>query len=214
MLKTKIEDGKGTGYKAHVTKNHELLVTQSTVPIFPPAGSENPLRYYTALMGTSGADSGTTSMNVNGSVTSQIFYIQADTTADIRVMTILVTIIDGSIAHNKFGAIAALTNGFILKLTESGEDVYLINEAKTGGEMIQQTGITNIFGGNTTANIIQNFSSNYDALFVSIPIFRYIPSGLRIGLGGIDKITAIVQDDLTGLVDMFVRVIGYRHFDI
>jgi hypothetical protein len=41
---------------------------------------------------------------------------------------------------------------------------------------------------------------------------EYVPGGLRIGRGTTDKLEAIVNDNLTGLVEVSVRIFGYYHF--
>jgi len=181
-------------------------------PTFPETGSENVVQYYSRLLGTTGADSGITNMNVNGSVTPVEFYIEAESTYDIRIMNIVITIVDGAISHSKFGAILPLTNGWDLKVVEGVSPTFIITKATTGGELLQQSGSLYLFGNGTTVNIIPNSAVNEDTFLVNVPISEYIPGGFRIGLSGVDKIQAIVNDNLTGLTKMTVRVIGYKHF--
>lgn len=209
--KINIADGTGTNFKAKVTNQHELLVTQSSNPSFPDPTSANQLQYYSKLLGSTGSDSGITNMNVDGSSNPVEFFIKAEPEFDIRIMNIVITIIDGVINHNKFGAISILANGFDLSVTEQGQDTFIIEKAKTNGEILQKSGTLNFFGNSTSVNVIPNFSSANDALIINIPISQYIPGGFRIGINGVDSLQVTINDDLEGLVDMSVRALGYKH---
>lgn len=213
MQKINIVDGTGNKFRAKVTNQHELLVTHSVNPTFPDIGSTNQLQYYSKLLGTTGSDSGTTNLNVDGSSTPVKFFIEAEQDFDIRIMNIVITITDGVINHNKFGGIpSALTNGWDLQVLEQGETTFIIEKAKSNGEILQKSGSLVFWGNGQSTNIIPNFSSANDALIVNIPISQYIPGGFRIGTNGVDKLQSVVNDDLTGLVSMTVRALGYKHF--
>lgn len=51
-----------------------------------------------------------------------------------------------------------------------------------------------------------------DAQTIVFLISSYIPGGLRLGRGTTDKLRAVVRDDLTGLDEFTVRVLGYKHY--
>ncbi len=211
-LDTYITDGIGSKTRANVTADHALVVSQ-TNPKLPEPGSLNKLRYYSSLLGSTGADSGTTNQNVSGAVTEQEFYIAADEDFDIRVMKLVIFIGDNLNRHNKFGNVNALSNGWDLKFTEGGVDTFVISAAATGGEVIQQSGPELGYGDGTATWELSDYNADSDdATLVSIPMFQIIPGGLRIGQGTKDRITSVIKDDLTGLVDFTVRVIGYRHY--
>ena len=130
--KVKIIDGAGESHQAEVDQYHNLFVAHR-FPEIPPSGTLNRYRYYSALLGSTGADSGTTNQNVNGSVNPQIFYIESDNDYDIHVMGISVLLADGSVSLSKFGALAALATGWDLGIRESGETTWLVYHAQTGG---------------------------------------------------------------------------------
>jgi hypothetical protein len=41
---------------------------------------------------------------------------------------------------------------------------------------------------------------------------QLVPGGVRIGRGTQDKLSVEVRDDVTGLVEFTVRVMGHRHY--
>ncbi len=210
MLPVELQDKSHPKRRVVITANGALCIAQ-IAPDVPAVGTKNRLRYYSSLVGSTGADSGTTNMNVDGS-TPQEFYIAAHLDYDIRIMIIAAIIADTAIVHSKFGNIAALANGWDLKVTESGVDTFLINKAKTGGEAIAQAGFAHAFGDGATSFELTNWTGTEDAQSIVIPIHHVIPGGLRIGRGTKDRIVSIVNDNLTGLTEFTLRILGYRHY--
>lgn len=199
---TQIEDGSGTSFKAAVSHNQTLQVGID-IPEVPPVGSPSRVRYYNVLLGSTGADSGSTDMVVDGSVTPQVFYAGSNEDFDIKLVAAIVTISDTSINLSKFGGIAALAVGWDLIIEENDEEISIIDKAATNGEIaIQST---------TAPNIYSNFSGANDG-FVQIVNLEAVPGGIRIGRGTKDQIKSVVNDDLAGLVSFDVRIIGYRHY--
>ena len=211
MLTTLLRDGLGRGYKAEVNSQKELVVAMGYgVPL--PVGTPSRYRYFNSLLGTTGADLGTTNENVNGGVTAVSFYIAASELFDYHIMNIAVVIEDSATAHGKWGNIAALTNGWSLKVTENGQDDYIILNAKTGGDLIIQSGLSRPQGDGTLAYEISDITGTADATAVGIPVGDYVPGGIRIGMGTQDKITSIVSDDLSGLDRFLVYCMGFKHY--
>ena len=211
MLKTNIVGEHNGGHTAHVSDHNTLFVTQRDAE--PPSiGTESRLRYYSSVLGSTGADSGTTNMNVNGAVTAQEFFIEAHPDYDLRVMAIVIIIADQNIAHNAFGGVVALANGWSLSTVESGDVTTLIDEAKTSGQVIAQAGFGHPYGGGATSFQLTKWTGTEDAHTILIPTHSYIPNGIRIGRGTKDKVISTVNDDLTGLTEFTVRLIGYRHY--
>lgn len=201
--------------KARIESNGAQLVT--TIPASPElvaqlgGGSSNTTKYFNGLLGSNGIESSastTTNMSVDGSVTPQSFYVEANSEYNLVVTTIIVTIVGGSVSHSKFGDVNELTNGWDLILVQD-EEVPIVNKAQTGGEVLVQTGIFGPFGG-SSVNIISSFSGNNDAMIAKIPISEFTPSGMTIVRGSTNRLVSVVNDDLTGLVDFSVRIIGYR----
>jgi len=216
-LNTRIIDT-AKGNKARVSNDGALVVT--TVPadsdllaelgILVTASGAKKVQFLNGLMGSVGFGSGTTNMNVDGSVTPQNFYIKASNEYDIVITEIVVTITDGAVSLSKFGAIAELINGFDLTLFESGTTTPIITKAKTGGQILAQTGMLHPFGSGASTNIIASFSGNNDALIVPITFTDFIPDGLRITKGSLDYLVATVNDDLQLLVGMDIRILGHK----
>lgn len=118
-----------------------------------------------------------------------------------------------SSAVDKFGNVNYLGTGWDLKVVEAGVETHLIEKAKSGGEVIAQSGFSNGYGDAATSFELTNWGSSAgDATTASMPIGEYVPGGIRIGMGTKDRIVSVVNDDLTGLDEFTVRVIGYRHF--
>ena len=199
-----------TGRKARVTHDGALVTAPQRAPALP-AGTVNPYQYLAGKLGATGLSSGTVNQNVDGSTTPQEFYVEAAADYDLHIMQITIIIGDGSVTHNKFGAISALTNGWDLLLTEAGVDTGLIVKAKTGGELILQSGLGRPFGAGADSFELTAYSGALDAQVVTIPIGQFIPNGLRIGRGSTDRLRAIVNDDLTGLDDLSVYLYGFKN---
>ena len=211
-VKMHISDGVGSSLKAEVSNYNALYVAQR-IPDVLPAGEPNRYRFYSALLGSTGAGSGVTNMNVNGAVTSQTFYISAHNDYDLHIMAVVIIIADSAIVHSAFGNVGALGVGWDLKVREAGQETFLIEKAKTGGQVIAQAGFHNSYGADASSFELTNWTGITDAQTIYLPIGTYVPGGIRIGRGTLDRISSVVNDDLTGLTEFYTRVIGYRHYD-
>lgn len=212
MVKAIIRDGLGRKRQAAVTSRNALSVAECC-PDVPRIGTLNCYRFYSALLGSTGADSGTTSQNVDGSVTPQEFYISSHSDYDIHIMAVIIVIVDNIVFHNRFGNVPALATGWDLLFTESGDATFLIEKAQTGGHVIVRAGLCSPYGDAATTFELSDYTAgNDDATTAIFPACNYVPGGLRIGRGTKDKISSVVNDDLTGLVDFTVRVLGYGHY--
>ncbi len=68
------------------------------------------------------------------------------------------------------------------------------------------------FGADATSFELSAVTGNADAQVLPMDLAAVIPGGIRIGRGTLDKLQVAVNDDLTGLDQFVVRVIGYRHY--
>lgn len=183
--------------------SYRALEVSNVVGDVPEIGTENRLRYNSQPLTDS---TGSANMAVDGSVTPVEFNYKSTEDYDIIINKLVVLLVDGSIAFNKFGAEPALTNGWTLHILEAGAFTSFINSSTTG-QIIADSGFP------TNYEIISNFNANNDDAFIlSIDISESVPGGIRIGRGTQDKIFATVQDNLTGLVDFRVTAIGNRHY--
>ena len=179
-------------------------------PDLPPLGLKNVYRYFNTLLKDI---NGNTNQNVDGSVTPVEFFLMADQEADIHIMAIVITIAGGNVSHNNFGSIPALPIGWDIIVEEASELTTIIDKAQTSGAVIIQSGGFFPFGDNLTTWELSNFTGQTDAHIITIPVSQIVPNGgIRLGRGTVDKLEAIVNDDLTGLFQVDVRILGYRHF--
>ena len=214
MIKFIISDGHGKGSKTKVTKDGHLSIATRDKEL-PPQGTSSQFRFFSGLLGTTGLDSGSTDMNVDGSVTPQIFKVTADPDFDIRIMKILITLQDTKVEMQKFGNQAALTNGFDIIVTEDAEDTDIIKDAKVISEIIIQSMIESPYGGGKDLYIIKDINAaKEDILALPMTVAMMVPGGIRLGIGTKDELRAVVNDDLTAILEMTVRVAGHKHFEV
>jgi len=208
---SKILDGVGRKRAAAVTSRNALQVAM-VEPDVPAIGTPNVYRYLSRYLTDDGLATGSANQNVDGSSTPQTFYLTASADYDIRITHILILISDSGVSHNNFGALSALSNGWDLEIVEAGVSTYLVDKAQTGGQVIAQTGFFWPYGDGATSWELANWTGSTDAQTINFPLGNIIPGGLRLGRGTQDKIVATVNDSLTGLTEMWVRVMGFRHY--
>lgn len=148
-------------------------------------------------------------MNVNGAVTNQVFELTALQDRDIFIRHITVMIADGVSTLNKFGALAALTNGWDLRLFEAGAFQNIIELSKTGGDVAINTGLTNVYGSGSAVYSLPSYLNNDNAIAIPINIESLVPGGIRLAKKSTNKLVTTIRDDLTGLTECWVRCLGY-----
>lgn len=210
-VRTRIGDGGGSKRSARVD-TRQALVVAPTIPDIQAQGTPNRYRYFNALLGSTGADSGTLNQAVDGSSTPQEFYVGASPDYDIRIMRVLIVIADTAVAHNNFGNVSSLSTGWDLHVEESGASTSIINKAKTGGQVIAQSGFGVGYGDGATSFELTNWTGTEDAQTIEVPVDAVLPGGIRLGRGTQDQIVSTVNDNITGLTEFYVRVLGYRHY--
>ncbi len=210
MIRSTISDFL-TKTSARVNTNHALRVA-STRDTIPDVGTPNRFRYMNGLLGSEDLDTGITNMNVNGSGTPQTFQVKAKEKYDIHILGLLIIIADTAIVHNKFGNIPILTNGVNIVARESGIETNIVSAVKTGGQLIAQSGMFNAYGDAATSFELTNWTGTTDAQTIYIDIGRFVPDGIRLGRGTKDCIFLTVNDNLTGLTEFTVRILGNRQY--
>lgn len=207
MIDTQIIDGLGRGHKACITSHNSVCVSFVEGDV-PPVGEENRIRYLKGKLGTTGLDSGTTDLQVDGSTTSVDFFVQSDNDFDIHIAVCEILIAALQIPLNRFGNIAGgLGVGFDIRVVEGGNETYIIEKATTNGETIIQSGSA------WTATSLTAYLANSDAWVIRVPLGEFVEDGLRLGRGTKDRFIATVNDDLTvaGIDLMEVTVFGHLH---
>ncbi len=210
MLKSNIVDPR-SGISSRVDKHGNLAVV-CNLPDAPQLGTYNTYRYLGGSLGTEGLDAGIINQRVNGSTIEQPFYIESSLDYDIHIMNISILVADGNTSHDKWGALAPLTNGYSLYILESGEYTYILNKVKTIGQLIAYSGFKDGYGSSTTSWELSNWTGSADASTINIPIGDYIPGGLRLGSGTKDRLVSVVSDNFKPLTECWVRVYGYKHY--
>lgn len=204
-LPAHIVNGEGGQKRSVLVDKNFALRTASAIPEVSPSGTINRARYYNDYL-YNGAVS---NMAVDGSVTAQLFSVEAVGEYDLYITQIQILIASGQIANNKFGDLPALTNGWSLYAVEQGQTTTILDEVTTTGEMT-------IESGGTFVSLTNWNPANDNARVITIDVSAAFPfdtqRGLRIGRGSKDRLTAVVQDNLTGLSEFTVRVIGTRHY--
>lgn len=175
-------------------------------PPIQPIGTPNRMRFYRQIV---------TGLNVDGSVTPQYFYVTSDNTSmyDLYIEEITIILAGTNITNAKYGNLSALTNGTDIYLEQGTDKEYIIQAAKTNGQITLQSGATNIFGNTTNTNVLSNYSSNTDAYVVSLKLTDYIPGGLRLGAGTPDRIVIKINDNLSTMADHYIQFLGYKLYE-
>jgi len=181
---------------------HQSLAVHNIPAPLEAENTPNRVRYYKDLTTLSG-------MNVDGSSTPVEFEIIADTDGDIYLQQLTIVIADTAVSHNDFGNISALTNGWDLEVHEQGNITPIISEAKTGGQVIYQSGVLGV-GESASSWELINHTSNQDAQLINIDLDKFVLNGIRLGRGSKDMLVSRVSDNLTGLTDFFVYVTGHK----
>jgi len=206
------KDDENKPKETSVTRNNALKVSLTDQPA-PKTGTENVTQYLQGRLGSAGLESGALTQNVDGSATSATFFMTASPDFDIHIQQITAVIADNLALHNRFGNIPQLSVGWDLKLTEAGVETFIMNKAQTGGRAIAQSGFARPFGDGAGAFAITNWTTgNDDAQIINIPVGEFIPGGIRLGRGSVDKLESIINDNLLGLEEMIVYIYGYKRF--
>lgn len=140
-------------------------------------------------------------MNVDGSVTPRIFKVDthALVTTEWDITRILMGIVDdNSMDDGKFGGIAALTNGIVLRIVD-GKTKNLFN-ARTNGELaLRAYDLT--YADKAPAGL---YGLRMRSTFSGMD-----KRGVTIRLGPGDELQLIVRDDLTGLTSFNIIAQGH-----
>jgi len=193
---------------ARVLSNGALKVAIAPSPL-DTAGALSNTKFFTALLGDGGANTGNTGQVVDGSVTPVEYYVGAAQDYDIYITHIAILIGDAGVTHNEFGGINPLSVGWDLSVFDGVSRTYIINKAKTGGQVIAASGFFSPYGNTSTTWELTNWTGSTDATTVMIPIKDFVPGGLKIGRQTRERLSATVNDAHAGITEMWVKVFGY-----
>ena len=202
-----------TGKRIKLGAEGQLVVQVDELnPGIPPPGTHNRLQYLKGRLGSIDIEEGNVSQDVNGAGTQQIFQVKAHNDYDIHIYQITWFIADGSVVMDKFGSVGPLSTGWDLVWTESGTENYIIEKATTGGEVLVQSGTDMIFGDSSNLQTVPNYTASGDAMIINFPVRNFMRHGLRLGRGTLDTLESRINDNLTGLDEMYVYVFGEKRY--
>ena len=204
---TKIEDGTGSGNYAKVSKEGYLYTQEAP---FPPVDAESKLTIYREFFTLNG-DGTTIDMRVDGSVTPQRFWIQAEPDRDIYITSLSFKLADSGASLNEFGGIAALANGCRLYYEDLNGEINIGTGLITNFEIIRLCLGQPAFGEGNTAFIAGNVAGNSEGV---IPVLDFRNFGFRWGLrlaaGSLNRLIIEINDNVTAIDAFDIIAYGFR----
>lgn len=193
-----------------------LVISQTPAPA--PASETLTLPYVNSM--TVNGDGVTDDLRVDGSITEQRAYIEAESGADIYIKQINVLIEDNAggsgISLNEFGALPALTNG-LLTFFESKNVESALSERPlfSNFDVLRIGSLSPDIGSDDTAFRLQGAKNSTAYGYLS----RWDLTNLAPGVDGVlmrantnQKIGIRIRDDLTALDTFEIICLGYRRF--
>lgn len=207
-IKVTLENGWGDGSKAKISEEGVINVIAHNHP--PVDDVTNVLPYRDNFR-----NAGSIDMNVDGSVTNQVFSISASPDFNIYIKYISIEIgDDGSPALNKFGNLTELTNGVEWSFfTQKEGDTILHDGIKTNKAFIRIGGDTPAIGDGTTAFLADVTGGGTEKSYlISIDVAETfgMPFGIRLRKGTTDTLSFTVRDDLSTLLTFDAIAFGIR----
>lgn len=198
-------DGHGSGNKLKINGEGEIPVVIHTHPPIDEQVESFPFSQYFTDDGTSTGDN---DMRVDGSSTSVPFYISAKEDKDIWIKSISIRISDANSDLNKFGALAALTNGISWEYSNNNlGEVTIQDEIKTNLDFMRIALASAAIGGSDAfkADVGGGGAGADDTYLPVIDMTQTFGFawGLRLSRGSKDKLIFRVNDDLSTGMDQF-----------
>ena len=193
-VRTTIEDGSGKGYLAKVSPQGFLYTQEAP---YPPTDEETKITVYREFL-TLNNDGTTTDMRVDGSTTSQEFYIQAEPNVDIYITTVSFIIAGPGATLNEFANLAALTNGCRFYYEDNNGEINIGTNLVSNFEFVRLCQGNPSFGGGASAFLANNVVGTSEAF---IPVFDFRNFGFKWGLkltsSTLNRLVLEVNDNLT-----------------
>lgn len=206
-VKANIEDGSGNGNLAKVS-NEGFLFTQEAP--FPPSGEETKITVYREFL-TLNNDGTTNDMRVDGSTTSQYFWINAEPNFDIYITTLSFLISDAGAALNEFGALTPLTNGCRLFYEDNNGEINIGTDLVSNFEFIRLCQGNPAFGNAADAFRARNIVGASEGY---IPVFDFRNFGFRWGLklkaGTNNRLVMEINDNVSSIDGFNATAYGFR----
>lgn len=206
-VKANIEDGSGNGNLAKVS-NEGFLFTQEAP--FPPSGEETKITIYREFL-TLNNDGTTNDMRVNGSTTSQYFWVNAEPNFDIYITTLSFLISDAGAELDEFGNLPSLTNGCRLFYEDNNGEINVGTDLVSNFEFIRLCQGNPSFGNAGDAFRARNIVGNSEGY---IPVFDFRNFGFRWGLklkaGTNNRLVMEINDNVSSIDGFNATAYGFR----
>ena len=206
-IKTNIEDGAGNGYLAKVSPEGFLFTQEAP---YPPSSEETKITVYREFL-TLNNDGTTTDMRVDGSTTSQIFYINAEPDFDIYITTVSFLIADAGASLNEFGGITALANGCRFYYEDNNGEINIGTSLTSNFEFVRLCQGNPAFGGGNSAFLANNVVGPSEAF---IPVFDFrnfgFKWGLKLAASSQNRLVLEINDDVTSIDGFNAVAYGFR----
>lgn len=206
-LITALKDGRGSNSRALVGPDGEL----STVcHPRPPTGNYCAGAPFRAYLSTA---AGSSNMAIDGSSAPEEFFIESDPDLDIYIKSVSILIADPGADLNRFGNIVALNNGVVFKYISPDMGETTFHEGlKTSFDVLRLATLHTGTGSNTSALRLNNAVGNAEAYiaFIDFNTLCGFQWGIRLKAGAKERLSFIVQDDITGLSAFNVIAYGAK----
>lgn len=206
-VKTTIVDGRGTGSEAKVS-DQGFLYTQPAP--YPPAGEDTVMTIYREFL-TLNNDGTTTDMRVNGSVTRQYFWVNAEPDSDVYITSLSFLIADANATLVQFGALTALTNGCRLFYENTEGQINIGTALRSNFDIVRLCLGAPAFGTGTDAFRGSNVIGTSEAF---IPVLDFRTFGFRWGIrllnGTQNRLAFEIADNVTALDALNIVAYGFR----
>jgi hypothetical protein len=203
LIRSEIIDGGGTKTSLRIDDEGAIGAVVHPHPPRDEVKSPDPFRQYFT-------NNGSNDMLVDGSITPVDFTINASSEYDVYVGTMSVIIADAAATLNKFGNLAALTNGVEIFWETQDKGVVQIHEGlKTNLDFMRLSGGEPAIGTGADSFKADLSGGGADAYLPMIDIQDIfgLQWGLRLRKGTTDKIVVRIKDNVSGM-DQF-DIIAY-----
>lgn len=201
---------KGAGGKTlEILGDGSIPVTQNTFPVLSKSDETSIFRQYLKN------EAGSSDMLVDGSTDNELFFISADVDDDIYITSLSFVIADAGSTLNKFGNIAALTNGCEFFYESTSGNIVIHDALKTNFDFVRLCNGNPAFGDGTGAFRAGNVSGTSEAYLPTFDtrVFGF-PFGIRLRAGTEQRIALKIKDDCTGIDQFDIIAYGFRRLKL
>jgi hypothetical protein len=209
-VKVIIADGTGTGRTAEISDQLALVVSDTGCP--PLVRQKN--RVFRQYMTDDGTATGSEDMKVDGSATAVEFWIAADNDDDRYITTLSFVIADANAVLNKFGNVAALTNGCHLYYETPAQNVDIHTALKSNFDFVRLCLGAPAFALATTAFRAGNVVGTSEGYIPVLDLRQLVPPfGIKLDRGTTQRLALKVRDDCTGVDGFDCIAYGFDRFE-